>query len=160
MLAGFPATGGDPSVTAKAYLVAVRDIPPEYVELACGRFLSGQVSDRRNPSFAPSGEELSREARRLWSRNLEAGARDRRAQLQIEQRDPKLTAEAMARRRELVESLQGDIARLGNRDTNRPTAEEKTKAYEITGGPFQLSDELRRSLKLSVGDPEDDRDAI
>ena len=51
----------------ESYLMAVEDISPEILALACNRFIRGQVQ-RPNLTFRPFPPELAVEARRLQDR--------------------------------------------------------------------------------------------
>ena len=52
------------------YLMAVEDIPSDFVAMACKRFIQGQVM-RQNYTFRPMPPELAIEARRLRDKALD-----------------------------------------------------------------------------------------
>jgi hypothetical protein len=54
----------------QVYLMAVEDIPADFVAMACKRFIQGQVQ-RHNYTFRPMPPELAIEARRLRDKALD-----------------------------------------------------------------------------------------
>lgn len=65
LLSAFPnQDSSDPESTARAYMLAVDDVAPEFVAEAVLRFIRGHVK-RDKHTFLPSTAELSLEARRL-----------------------------------------------------------------------------------------------
>lgn len=62
---GFPASASSiTDATVTAYAIALNGIEIEHVQMACGRFIRGQI-ERFDHNRAPSAAELTREAERL-----------------------------------------------------------------------------------------------
>lgn len=64
LLSAFPtADSSDPESTARVYMMAVEDLPPEFVAQAVRRFIRGEVKRDRH-TFLPTAPELAVEARK------------------------------------------------------------------------------------------------
>lgn len=65
LLASFPAAdSSDPESTARAFMMAIEGVQPQFVASAVKRFIRGEVA-RDKHTFLPSTAELAIEARRL-----------------------------------------------------------------------------------------------
>lgn len=65
LLASFPAAdSSDPESTARAFMMAIEGVPPQFVAAAVKRFIRGEVQ-RDKHTFLPSTAELAIEARRI-----------------------------------------------------------------------------------------------
>lgn len=120
LLAPFPqAAGGDPQDVLMAHIAALEDIPVMFIGAAAGNFNRGTVAGY-NPSFAPTPPAISKEARRLWAKELDE--RNYRQKLKQQDALPQIerTTEDVSHRKAAVDRILGQ-SKLGTmRKSNGP----------------------------------------
>lgn len=91
------------------YLMAVEDIPSDFVAMACKRFIQGQVM-RQNYTFRPMPPELAIEARRLRDEAIRyERAKMVRLPAPVEPEAPEPTAEERKRGAEMLRQIAAQI---------------------------------------------------
>ena len=107
LLSAFPsADSSDPESTACAYMMAIEDIPEQFVAQAVRRFIRGEVKRDRH-TFLPAAPELAREARNC--RDEERG-RQYLALPKPEPQERRVSDEERAKVDEMMAKLAADLA--------------------------------------------------
>jgi hypothetical protein len=169
LLAPFPSSqGAQGDDSLDGYLIGTAEIPVDYLAVAAGRFLAGQVPGQ-HMTFPPTPAQLATEAREHWYKAIE---RERAEQARLappKQPDIVHSPESQDRVRAMTAKLVADLGTAARTEDAARNKLEKERVeretrwlrdrgdlVEVKGAAYPISHALAK--QLGIGDPEGDRD--
>ena len=103
------ADSADPGQTAQCFMLAIEDIPDQFIAVAAKRYIQGRVV-RKSHAFLPAAPEFAIEARKCWTEAQCAALPPKALPAPMPSANEGLTPEEVEARKAIVESLNAKLS--------------------------------------------------